>query len=351
MRWFDRSHLRSHLSRIEERKIEQAETEILRHISYVKLEHMYQRNLRQPVCRLPVEMLVLCLSFLTAKDQLSTIRACRHLRPRATEAPSLWTYVDQIYHPTALTFVLERAQNSAVDIIDLRITDPNDSGLLEVAKSHILNFHLGFRFRIDSRDFATPTPLLERLSFNNTSSDLGYMTDVPSASLYPKLYCLQLNEIDFQGITYSTFQPIKTLRTFSLARKSGLITDYLAFISGQLPNITTINLQLAKWAAMGADTPAPALRRVNIRWTVPEVFSPADVIPYPEAWNTVQTAHVTHVGNSLSGNFPIPAETVPYRHLWSEPLFQEASKCIFASSTRMAASVSFAASILRLSPA
>ena len=45
-------------------------------------------------------------------------------------------------------------------------------------------------------------------------------------------------------------------------------------------------------------------------------YSLADVIPYPEDWNTVQTVHVTHVGNSISEDFLIPAETVPYRRLW-----------------------------------
>jgi len=282
---------------------------------------MHERNLRRPVCRLPVEMLVKCLSFLTAKDQLSIIRVCRHLRTHAIEAPLLWTCVDQIHHPTALAFVLERTKNSPVDIINLHITEQSDPKL-QIVSSHmhhlrILNFHFGFGLRIESRDFATPAPLLERLSFNNTAPALGYLTDVLSARRYPKLSRIQLNEIEFQGITWSTFQAVQNLRTFSIGRRCGLSASFLAHVSHHLPNVTTVNLQLDKWAVhLGANTPAPALRRVNIRWTGPDAFSPADVFPYPEAWNTVRAVHVTHVGNSLSGNFPIPAEAKPYRSLW-----------------------------------
>jgi len=310
--------------RIEEQKTEHADNEILRQISCVKLQHVYQRNLRQPISRLPVEMLVKCLSFLTAKDKLSVIRVCRHLRAHAIDAPSLWTRVDQIHHPAALSFVLERAKSSAVDIINLRIAVKKDPRL-EVINSHmnhlrILNLHIVCtgNFGIYEATFTTPAPMLQQLLIHNSGANNVYWFGL-TMSLYPKLSCLQLNKVTLSGINYSNFRALQTLRTISISGIDGLGTNYLSSISSQLPELTTINLQLGNWGAyVGSDTPPLALRRINIRWTKAGVFTPAEIIPYPEAWNLVQAVHVTHalVGSGLSGNFPIAAETKPYRSLW-----------------------------------
>ena len=309
--------------RIEEHKTEHADNEILRQISCVKLQHVYQRNLRQPISRLPVEMLVKCLSFLTAKDQLSVMRVCRHLRAHAIDAPSLWTRVDQIHHPEALSFVLERAKDSAVDIINLRITEQSDARL-QVINSHmshlrILNLHIGCTAAWNTASiFTTPAPMLEQLSFHNTGGSTVYVS-LLTAGLYPRLSCLQLNKITLNGINYGHFRAIQNLRTISIGGIDGQGTNYIGMVLSNLPELTTINLQLGNWGTPnGCAVPTSTLRKINIRWTKPGLFSSAEVTPYPDSWKLVQAVHVTHapVGSGLSGNILVPAETNLYRSLW-----------------------------------
>jgi len=320
--WFDYADPRI-ICRIEECRTEKADAEILRQISCVKLQHVHQRNLRQPISRLPVEMLVKCLSFLTAKDQLSIIRVCRHFHEHVIDAPSLWTCVDQIHHPTALSFVLERAKDLAVDIINLRITEQNDSRL-QVIRYHmhhlrILNLHISCEFGIATSTFSTPGPMLQQLSLHGTvPGRIVYIQSLPDAGLFSKLSRLQLGSIRLQ-FNYDRLRTFRNLRTISLGGIGGGVDDWVSSISSQMPEITTINLEPGSWgSSQGSSAPAPVLRKINIRWTKPGSFSPAEVISRPEAWKSVQAVHVklAHTSIGLNGNFPIPAEPVPYRSLW-----------------------------------
>ena len=266
---------------------------------------MYRRNLRQAVCRLPVEMLVKCLFFLSAKDQLSTIRVCRHIRNHAIADPSLWTWVDQIDHPTALSFVLESAKDSAVDITDLHVSSQNDDQL-QVVTSHMhhvrrLDVYVDTTFAAHAA-FTTQAPMLERLSFHNTGSNVVYMAIRLDASNYPRLSCVQLNAIHLNGTVLSNFQTIQTLRTFSFRDLGSPDVTILADISNKLPNITTVNLELDGWGAvLGSATLAPAIRRVNIRWMKPGPFIPFQAMPNPDVWNTAREIHISHMDDSPCG--------------------------------------------------
>jgi len=263
-------------------------------------------------------MLVKCLSFLTAKTQLSIIKVCRHFRAHAIDAPSLWACVDYIQHPTALSFVLERAKDWPVDIIHLRIREQDDPRL-PVINSHmnhlrILNLRTACpNFRITSSTFTTPAPMLQKLSFYFST-----LHSMPDVGVFPNLSRLRLISTTLSGINYHNFRAFQTLRTIFICGIDGRGTDFLASISNQLPEVTTITLQLSNWGpAVGSPAPAPALRRINIHWNKVGVYAPAEVIPYPEAWNSVQAIYVMHSYKlTLSGNFPIPAETKPYRSLW-----------------------------------
>jgi len=293
---------------------------------------MYQRNLRQPVCRLPVDMLVNCLSFLTAKDQLSIIRVCRHLRVHAIEAPTLWTRVDQIRHPTALSFVLERTKGSAVDVIDLGVRGQEDE-ILQVVSSHMhhvrllnLNFYCDYVIGAHAA-FTTPAPLLERLSFRKSNSANATVTMAVrlNASNYPRLSCFQLTSIGFNGHLLSDMSAAKSMRTFSIDGVNAHDT-WPSSISRRLPRVTTFNLELASWDGIPVRGMLTTnMRRMNIRWTKSGFFDPIQAVPSPETWNSLQSLHITHVGESsgdplpanLNGmSIPIPAQSEPYRRLW-----------------------------------
>jgi len=292
----------------------------------MKLQHMYRRNLRQAVCRLPAEMLVRCLSFLSAKDQFSIIRVCRHFRAHAIDNPSLWTWVDQIHHLSALSFVLERSKNSAVDITNLRVGDQDDIRLLLLAhhmrRVRILNIYVDNSFGPHSA-FTKPAPLLERLSFHNVESTSMSLELRLNANNYPRLYCIQFNKIQLSGTIFSNFQAMQTLCTFSFGDVGSPNTSMLAQVSNLLHNITTINIELASWGASLDDaTLTPAIRRINIRWTKPGLFIPSQAMPSPSAWSLARIVHITHVGDSLAdpsqadlagGNFPMLAQARPRR--------------------------------------
>ena len=290
----------------------------------MKLQHVHQRNFRQPIIRLPVEMLVKFLSFLTARDQLSIIRVCRHFREHAIDAPSLWTYVDRIQHPTTLSFILERAKDWAVDIMHLPITEQNDARLSVIRSHmnhlHILNLHINCEFEITTSTFAIPAPMLQQLSFHGTAPGcLVHFQSLPEVGLFPKLSRLQLNSIPLK-FGCGSLRAFQNLRTISVGGgTSSGVDNWVHFISNQLPEITTINIELGSCSShVVSSAPAPALRKINIRWTKAGSFSPAEVIPCPEAWKLVQAVHVklVHTSIGLRGNFPIPAETKPYQTLW-----------------------------------
>jgi len=260
---------------------------------------------------------VKCLFFLSAKDQLSIIRVCRHIRNHAIADPSLWTWVDQIDHPTALSFVLESAKDSAVDITDLHVSSQNDD-LLQVVRSHMhhvrrLDVYVDTTFTAHAA-FTTPAPMLERLSFHNTGSNVVYMAIRLDSSNYPRLSCVQLNAIQLNGTVLSNFQAIQTLRTFSYRDVGSPDVTILADISNKLPKITTVNLELASWGAvLGSATLAPAIRRVNIRWTKPGLFIPFQAMPNHDAWSTARKIHISHTDDSPCGpsqNYP-DGETFP----------------------------------------
>jgi len=319
------------ICRIEDRGAENAENEILRQISCLKLQRVHQRNLRQPVCRLPVEMLIKCLSFLTVKDQLSVIRVCRHLRTHAVEAPTLWTRIDQIRHPTVLSLVLECAKGSAVDIINLGIRGQDDE-TLHVVASHmhhvrILDLHFDCSLVMGTHAvFTTPAPLLERLSFRKTRVT-GPMVRIDvglNASNYPRLFCVQLTSIKLGGTMWSDLGAIQSLRTFSIDGNN-THSYWPVTIFRLLSRVTTFNLELAPCDTIPVHNMLQAnMRRINIRWTKPGFFDPSQVVHSPETWNSIQSVHIAHVGESsgdplpanLPGvSIPIPAQATPYRRL------------------------------------
>jgi len=296
----------------------------------MKMQHLFQRNLRQPLCRLPVDALVKCLSFGPAIDQLSIIRVCRHLRAYVTDSPSLWTRVDQIHHPTALSFVLEHAQDAAVDIINLRVGSNNDQ--LRVIAAHMchvrtLSLYIDHDLETNAHAaFSTPAPLLQQLTIRRTGSYFRKVTwGALTASTFPRLSRFQTDHAGADGSIWKWLPSIQSLHTFSFDFTSFLGSSFVGSVCVQLRAVVTMNLQLRGWEPSSALSSSPMLRRINIRWTKPGSFVPGDTIPDHESWNLVRAIHVSHVSDSpgrpseadLTGaNFPIPAEATPYRRLW-----------------------------------
>jgi len=277
-------------------------------------------------------MLVKCLSFLTVKDQLSVIRVCQHIRTHAIEAPTLWTRVDQIRHPAALSFVLERTKGSAVDVINLSVRGQNDE-ILHVIASHMGHMRLlDLQYDCDyvigpDAAFTTPAPLLERLSFRKTKSTNATVNiaDQLNASNYPRLSCIQLSSIGIDGNVLNNFSAVQSLHTVCIdgVKVHGL---WPSTISSHLSRVTTFNLELASWDGIPVrGVLTTNMRRMNIRWTKSGFFDPIQAVPGPETWNSLQSLHITHVGESsgdpspanLNGvSIPIPAQPEPYRRLW-----------------------------------
>jgi len=299
----------------------------------MKMQHLFQRNLRQPLCRLPVDALVKCLSFVPAIDQLSIIRVCRHLRTHVTNSPSLWTRVDQIHHPTALSFVLECAQDEAVDITNLRVGPNNDQ--LRVVAAHMrhiraLDLYTDHSLETDAHTaFSTPAPLLQQLSirgsgYHSITVDYGSLI----ASNYPRLSHFQTNWAGLDGSVCTwlpVVQSLPTLHTFSFDFADVLedgIVDSFAIL---LPRVARMNIRLRGWGLWARSPFRPTLHRINICWTKPGPFVPSDTIPDVESWNSIRVIHIAHVSDSpggpsqanlTGGNFPIAAQAIPYRRLW-----------------------------------
>ena len=91
-------------------------------------------------------------------------------------APSLWTHVDHIQNPEALSFVLERAKNLPANITNLSVEDADDIRFEAVA-AHMHHIRtLGLCVRQRGTNFTTPScahtafstaaPLLRMLSFS-----------------------------------------------------------------------------------------------------------------------------------------------------------------------------------------
>jgi len=277
-------------------------------------------------------MLVMCLSFLPAKDQLSIVRVCRHLRTHVIADSSLWSCVDQIDHPNALSFVLDRAKDSAVDIINLHISSQNDDRL-QVVASHMhhlrtLDLHIDGGLTIAGHAaFTTPAPLLQRLSLfkaQGTSATVS-LTFGLNARNYPSLSSLQLKSVRITSSIYHGLRTAPSLRIISIDATSPPLYYPMAF-SYVLPSITTVNLELAGWGEIpGSSSPIQALDRINLRWTKPGPFVPNDAIPEGEAWESIRVVHVVHVvgspgspsrATSIGANFLIPSEIESNKHLW-----------------------------------
>ena len=329
--------------RFEESKLAEAELVLFLQISKLKRQHIHQRNSRQPICRLPAELLVKLLSSLTAKDQLSIMRVSQHLREHVIGTPSLWTHVDRIQKPVALSFVLGCAKGSAVDIASVYVTGLDDT-LFEALAAHMyhirtLCLHVDWspspllthsQTRAYSA-FTKAAPLLERLSMRTqrsaASSDLVQISCyfMISASNMPRLSSLHLHGVDLDT---NLFRKLHSLSTFSFSGHEG--TRFLGpavpeFVSRLLRNLTTINLELSGWTP-DANSPGfgPALQKVNIRWIKPGFFIPQEAIPNRDGWSSIRVIHIAHMPNDYhdpwaeapaQAAFAIPETTAPYRAL------------------------------------
>jgi len=254
----------------------------------------------------------------------------------------LWTHVDRIQNPAALSSVLERCKSATVDIVNLYLSIPDDA-LFDALSTHMhhirtLCLHLGRKFdRFSSstrayRAFSMPAPLLQRLSMcaDRSAESAGHLyiwsTLGISASKMPQLSSLQLRGIDLDKDFFSKLQ---SLNSFSFSGREDTIRQLgpavPEFVSQLLRNLTTINLELACWNA-SSDSPefGPAVQRINIRWTKPGVFVPSDALPKRAAWSSIRAIHVAQVCSSSEcfpvatltpTNFSIPQTTVPYKTL------------------------------------
>jgi len=252
------------LRRFESTRLADAELGLVNQIAELKRQHAHQRNSCQPLCRIPPEMLTKSLSFFSAKDQLSIIRVCQSLRQHVVDTPGLWTQVDHIQNPAALSFVLERAGDSPVDITRLCVTGLDDLRFdtLATHMNHIRTLCLDFSqvtswLGISSstrayKSFATTAPLLQRFSMraekaiesnNHTYIFCASACSIP-ASAMPQLSSFQLRGINLNRDFY---HQIQSLRSFSYSGREN--TTYMGSavaenVSQQLCNLTTINLEL-----------------------------------------------------------------------------------------------------------
>jgi len=293
----------------------EAELKLVSQIAEMKRQHQLRRNLLRPICRIPAAMLTKILSSLSVKDQLSIIRVCQHLREHAIGTPGLWTHVDQIQTPAALSFVLERTGNNPVDVTNLFVEGTNDVRFEAVAAHmhHIraLDLHLipgAHTFTTSSRAytaFTATAPVLQSLSFCARrgvgfnghawlSSDFSI-----SEHIMPRLSVLQLHEVEMSVPMCRLIQSLCTL-SFSFCENSRLGADSLQRSASQhLRSLTTINIELAGWnTSQGYPQLGPSVKQINIRWTKPGLFVPRDTVPNQAAWNSVQAIHVAHMSSS-----------------------------------------------------
>ena len=171
-----------------------------------------------------------------------------------------------------------------------------------------------------------PAPLLEQLSFRQakaTSSTVSMVAGF-NASNYPRLSCFQFVSIKINSVNLDDMSAIQSLRTFSIdgVKSHGI---WPASFCNFLPRVTTFNLELASWDGIPVHGMLHAnMRRMNIRWTKSGFFDPIQAVPSPETWNSLQSLHITHVGESsgdplpanLNGmSIPIPAQFQPFRNL------------------------------------
>jgi len=283
------------------------------------------------------------MSFLSAKDQISVMRVCQHLRAHVIDAPRVWTHVDQIGNPTALLFVLERAKNIPVDITNLSVENADDVRFETVAAHmhHIrtLGLDLGQSFgifRTESRAhiaFTTTAPLLQLLSFCGrqfvtSNQPLAATSNFSiSESTMPRLSSFELRGVE---LTTVLLQKIQSLSTFSFSGGENFQHGQgsMAMCASRfLHNLTTINLELSGWnTAAGYPELGPAVKQINIRWTKPSFFMSREAIPNQAAWKSIRTVRVAHMCDSpgkppeydwdrLRDHYGIPETAVPYQSL------------------------------------
>jgi len=331
------------IRRFESTRLAEAEFDLVNQITELKRQHIHRRNSRQPLCRIPTKMLTKSLSFMSAKDQLSVMRVCQHLREHVVEEPSLWTLVDQIRHPSALSFVLERARNLPVDITCLSVTGTDDIQFdaLVAHMHHIRTLCVEFGqvrswLAISSstsacKAFTVATPIMQRLSiraqkavrYNDPPAMACYVTT--PASTMPQLSSLQLCGINLDPDFY---RQIQSLRSYSYSGREN--TEFIGpavaeQVSKTLSNLETINLELDWWnPAAGSEELGPAVQKINIHWNKPGLFVPRDAVPTRASWRLVRAIHVTHVHNDsdapsgatlVPSMFVIPETTAPYQIL------------------------------------
>jgi len=286
-------------------------------------------------------MLTKILFSLSVKDQLSIIRVCQHLREHAIGTPGLWTHVDQIQNPAALSFVLERTGNNPVDITNLAVKSPNDPqfGAVAAHMHHIrtLGLQLGpynYTFTTGSsafKAFTTTAPMLQSLSFRahrgvgskgNPWVSSNFST---SKDTMPRLSSLQLRGVD---MTTTMLQQMHSLSTVSFSFGERFIyhgSSLAQNASQHLHNLTTINIELASWIGLQEYLDlGPSVKRVNIRWTKPGLFVPCDAVADGGDWNSIRAIHVKHMCSSSThppavtsyrATFAIPGTDAPYQTL------------------------------------
>ena len=319
----------------------EAELKLVNQISELKRRHTHLRNSRQPLCRISPEMLTKSLSFLSAKDELSIIRVCQHLREHVINTPGLWTHVDRIQNPCALSFVLGRARKVPVDITNLAVEHQNDVRFEAIAAhmQHIRSLCLHFSQDITTlympsrayTAFTTTAPLLQRLSLRpqrdfrtNGRSQVHSVFNIPGNTM-PRLSSLQLHGVEL-SITLCGF--IQSLRAFSFSfrDRSQYGESSLEQSACQyLHNLCTVNIELAGWnTTQRYPYFGSSVKHINIRWTKPGLFVPRDAVPNQAPWGSIQTVHVSHVysipAKAAAATLPltafaIPETTSPYHNL------------------------------------
>jgi len=271
------------------------------------------------------------------------MRVCQYLRAHVIDAPRVWTHVDQIRNPTALTFVLERAKNFPVVITNLPVENADDVRFEAVAAHmhHIrtlgLNLSQSFgTFRTESRAhkaLTTTAPLLQLLSFCGRQFVAANQRLVVnsnfsiSESTLPRLSSLELRGVESTTLLFQQIQSLSTV-SFSGSENFQHGQGSMAKCASRfLHNLTTINFELSGWnAAARYPELGPAVRQINIRWTKPGFFISRNAVPNEAAWRSIRTVRVAHMcsspGNtppydSASRNaiFGIPETEVPYQTL------------------------------------
>jgi len=271
------------------------------------------------------------------------MRVCQHLRRHVVDTPSLWTHVDHIQDPAALSFVLERAENVPVDITCLIVTGPDDVRFTTLAAHmhHIrtlcLNLNpIGHNYRIEKTNraftaFKMTAPLLQRLSMRaeraigSDSLIQVFSSFTMAASTKPLLSSLQLHGVDLDR---DFFRRLPTLREFSFSGCED--TRFLGsrvpeYISQHVHNLATINLELSGWSVTGGSSGfGQSVQQINIRWIRPGLFVPRQAIPDRAGWSSIRAVHVAHMCSSSDvlltttstpTNLAIPETIAPYQNL------------------------------------